>query len=224
LSPENDPLILDIADLHPHEQVDPIRLRELKKQLADDGFQKDPIIVEDKNLIVIDGHHRIRALRALGYSRVVAHKIDYLEDDRIVLKTWYPVITGSRTELIKALHHCLEASTQQNGRLQDPVLIINDREYRLRATRRTIMDSLLGRFKIEYVPDVETAKKLSKDNGYGGAIIFGSISKEDVIRAALSGAVLPPKTTQHIVPNKPVDWFIPLERLNNGVQTPATER
>ena len=214
--------MLEIECLRPHEQVDPFRLKDLKKQLANDGFQKDPIIVDEKHLIVIDGHHRILALKALGYHKVVAHKIRYLDDDRVVLGTWYPVIRGSRAKLLKALQRFMETSNRVKEGPQSPLLILSDREYVLRANRKTIMGSLLGRFKIEYVSDVETAKRLTQDEEYAGTIVFGSINKEDVVKAALSGTILPPKTTQHIVPNKPADWFIPLEMLGNGIQLQPT--
>jgi hypothetical protein len=214
--------VLEIDCLRPHEQVDPFRLEDLKKQLANDGFQKDPIIVDEENLIVIDGHHRTLALKALGYHKVVAHKIKYLDDDRVVLGTWYPVIRGSRARLVKALQRFMETSNQVKDGPRSPLLILNDRQYVLKANRKTIMDSLLGRFKIEYVSDVETAKRLAQDEEYAGTIAFGSINKEDVVKAALSGTILPPKTTQHIVPDKPADWYIPLAMLGNGIQLEPT--
>lgn len=212
------PPMLDIGCLRPHEQIDPIRLEELKRQLTDDGYQKDPIIVDERHLIVIDGHHRILALKALGYSKVVAHRIKYLDDDRIVLKTWHPVVRGSRTELLNALYPYLEPMQEQIDNSREPTLVLDDAQYSLKASRGTIMDCLLGRFRMEYAPDAETARKLAKNEEYAGAIIFEPIGKEEVVRAALSGTVLPPKTTQHIVPDKPADWFIPLETLNNGTQ------
>jgi len=218
LTPKTHPPMLDIGCLRPHEQIDPIRLEELKRQLATDGYQKDPIIVDEKYLIVIDGHHRILALKALGYSKVVAHRIKYLDDDRIILKTWHPVVKGPRTKLLNALYPYLEAAEGRTDTLEEPKLLLNDAQYGLRASRGTIMDCLLGRFKMEYAPDLEIAKRLVENGEYAGAIIFEAIGKEEVVRAALSGTVLPPKTTQHIVPEKPVDWFIPLETLNNGVQ------
>jgi hypothetical protein len=224
LDPSHHPPVLEIDCLRPHEQVDPFRLEDLKKQLANDGFQKDPIIVDEENLIVIDGHHRILALKALGYDKVVAHKIKYLDDDRVVLGTWYPVIRGPRARLVKTLQRFMEASNQVKDGPRSPLLILSDRQYVLKANRKTIMDSLLGRFKIEYVSDVETAKRLAQDEEYAGTIAFGSINKEDVVKAALSGTILPPKTTQHLVPDKPADWFIPLAMLGKGIQLEPTIR
>nr|MDO8134646.1 ParB N-terminal domain-containing protein [Candidatus Njordarchaeum guaymaensis] len=219
------PPMLDIGCLRPHEQVDPLRLKELEKQLAKDGFQKDPIIVDEKNLIVIDGHHRILALKALGYSKVVAHKIKYKDDDRIVLRTWYPVIKGHRKELLEILRNHVETSGSETCNQNSPTLVLSDCQYSLKSDRKTIMNCLLGRFKIEYVPDEETARRLVKNGKHAGAILFDSIGKEDVVKAALSGEILPPKTTQHIVPDKPMDWFIPLRVLGNGfeIENPRKE-
>jgi len=218
----NHPPMLDIASLRPHEQTDPIRLEDLKKQLRNDGYQRDPIIVDEKHLIVLDGHHRILALKALGYHKVVAHKIRYVDNNEITLRTWHSAVKGSRSRLLDALQNYLEDPKEQNEKTEHPILILNDRQYTLKASRKTIMDSLLGRFKIEYIPDAETARELAKRDDYSGAIVFQSIDKGDVVKAALSGSVLPPKTTQHIVPNKPTDWFIPLEILGNGVETEPT--
>ncbi|MEM2942468.1 MAG: ParB N-terminal domain-containing protein [Candidatus Bathyarchaeia archaeon] len=223
MTQETPPPMLDIEQLKPHEQTDPLRLEELKKQLAADGYQKDPIIVDERHLIVIDGHHRILALRALGYTKVVAHKIKYLDDDRIIVKTWHPAIRGSRTELLKILQPYLEDAKPAENQ-QAALLVLNDTQHPLSASRETIMNSLLGRFSIEYAPDIETAKRLARSEGYAGAIVFNSIDKDQVVKAALSGRVLPPKTTQHIIPDKPVGWFIALDTLNNGVQEQQTAK
>jgi hypothetical protein len=215
--------MLDIGLLRPHEMTDPMRLEELKKQLAADGYQKDPIIVDEEHLIVIDGHHRILALRALGYTKVVAHRIKYLDDDRIIVKTWHPAVRGSRDELLKILQPYLKDVEPAENK-QVALLVLSDTQHLLAASREAIMSSLLGRFSIEYAPNVETAQRLARSEGYAGAILFNPIDKGQVIRAALSGRVLPPKTTQHIIPDKPVDWFIPLETLNNGVQQEQRSR
>ncbi|MGQ9542539.1 MAG: hypothetical protein ACUVTM_00410 [Candidatus Bathyarchaeia archaeon] len=209
---------INIQSLRPHEQTDPYRLREMIKQLVKDGYQKDPIIVEDKHMIILDGHHRFSALKTLGYSRILAYKVNY-GDERIMLKTWYPVVTGSRKRLIEVLTPHIEPKTPDHYRDPYPTVIIGGREYSLRATRETIMNSLLWKFRIEYVSELEDAKALARKREYAGAIIFGAISKKDVVEAALSGNILPPKTTQHIIPERPINWFAPLEMLRNGIQT-----
>jgi len=216
---------VNIERLKPHEQTDPYRLREIIRQLTRDGYQKDPIIVDDKHLIILDGHHRVSALKTLGYSKILAHKVNY-GDENIVLKTWYPVVIGSKSRLINVLSPHIDRQEPHLpiGSEKDPILIVGGREYLLKATRNTIMNLLLGRFKIEYVSDLDHARDLAYKSEYAGAVVFGSISKRDVIEAALSGKILPPKTTQHIIPNRPMDWFAPLEMLRDGVQSSESQQ
>lgn len=75
------------------------------------------------------------------------------------------------------------------------------------------MDSILGKFGIKYVRNEEKARELARHNKFAGCIIFENINKQDVIDAALSKNILPPKTTRHIIPCRPEKCFIPLEKL-----------
>ncbi|WP_455278743.1 hypothetical protein [[Eubacterium] cellulosolvens] len=209
---DNKDNLIDIDLLRPHEQIDPIRLEKIKRQLIRDGIQREPIIIEGNHLIVLDGHHRIRALKELGYSKVVAHKINYSQGD-LILKTWYPVIKGSKKELQSTLHDHITSSDSKQILLRCPRLIMYDKEHQLKNDRKTIMDSILGKFGIKYVRNEEKARELARHDNFAGSIIFESIEKEDVIKAALSGSILPPKTTQHIIPCRPEKCFIPLEKL-----------
>lgn len=204
--------LIDIDLLHPHEQIDPIRLQEIKKQLIKDGTQREPIIIDEDHLIVLDGHHRIRALKDLGYSKVVAFKINY-NDNNLILKTWHPAIRGSKKELQTTLHDHIASSENNQIQLRCPRLILHDKEHNLKTNRKTIMNSILGRFRIKYVRNEEKARELARHDKFAGCIIFESIEKQDVINAALSGSIFPPKTTQHIIPCKPEKCFIPLEKL-----------
>lgn len=54
--------------LKQHEQIRKAHLSKLQKQLADDGFISDPIIVDVKTMVILDGHHRFNAIRRLGLS------------------------------------------------------------------------------------------------------------------------------------------------------------
>jgi hypothetical protein len=205
--------LIDIDLLRPHEQIDPIRLHEIKKQLIKDGIQREPIIIDRDNLIVLDGHHRIRALKDLGYSKVVAHKINYSDND-LILKTWHPAIKGSKKDLQTTLHDQIVSSETNQIVIRCPRLILQDKEHNLKNNRKTIMNSILGRFRIKYVRNEEKARELARHDKFAGCIIFESIEKQDVINAALSGSIFPPKTTQHIIPCKPEKCFIPLEKLD----------
>ncbi|MEM1550822.1 MAG: ParB N-terminal domain-containing protein, partial [Candidatus Bathyarchaeia archaeon] len=42
-----------------------------------DGVLKKPIVVDETTKVIIDGHHRVEALRLLGCKRVPACCVDY---------------------------------------------------------------------------------------------------------------------------------------------------
>lgn len=79
--------LLEIATLREHEEVEASQIPDLARRLIDDGAVRDPIWVAREGLVILNGHHRVRALRALGARRVPAWLVDY-DDPRIVLERW----------------------------------------------------------------------------------------------------------------------------------------
>src|SRR5688572_22393073 len=79
--------VLEIRRLHGHERTRPSLLAELTEQIRADGILKRPILVADGDLVILDGHHRVEALRALGCKRVSAYLVHY-ESDNVTLDTW----------------------------------------------------------------------------------------------------------------------------------------
>jgi hypothetical protein len=64
----NDLLIVELSCLIFHEAHDPARLARVREEIADEGVQRNPVIVapyEDRYLL-LDGAHRARALGELG--------------------------------------------------------------------------------------------------------------------------------------------------------------
>lgn len=202
-----------INNLKEHEQTDPLRLEEVKVILLKDKFQRDPIIVDEGTNVVIDGHHRLNALKILGYSKVAVHYVNYFNDERIIVKTWYPLLIGSRKKLMKLLYGKIEnAQSKRNPKLYGE-FIIKNRIYSLKVRREIVMRSVVGEFRVEYAFTSKFARRLALNGKVAGAFIFKSVTKKDVIDRALAEKKYPPKTTQHIIPNKPRMWYIPLRKL-----------
>jgi len=78
-------MILPIELLRPHEQTSKGLVDRLAEEIKRDGFLRKAILVDRETLTVLDGHHRIEALRKLGYKRAPCLLIDYLSP-RIVVK------------------------------------------------------------------------------------------------------------------------------------------
>jgi len=201
-----------ISELKEHEEIDPFHLEELKNELVQDGYQRDPIIIDANHRVILDGHHRVKILKTLGCSRIAAHSVNYLNDASIRVKAWYPTIMDSESNLLKLLGDSgVDPDTEARG--SSGHLIFHDRILTVRSDRRRIMGVLVGKVRINYVPSEAFARKLVETGRASCAIIFDPISKEDVLEAALSGEPFPPKTTRHIFASRPRNWFIPLKEL-----------
>lgn len=206
-------VLIDILRLRDHEEVDPFRFKELMKEIIEDGFQRDPIIVDEKSGVVLDGHHRRNILKTLGYSKIASYQVQYMEDDEIRVKTWYPIVIDSKRRLMETIDECgieLTPNTKNDSR---NLLVLKGRTFQLGASRREVMNALGGKIKFQYVSTKNIALRLVKEGGAAGAFIFEPVTKEDVLRVALSTLPFPPKTTRHIIPSRPRNWFIPLKKL-----------
>lgn len=203
-----------IDRLKEHEQTDPLRLEEIQAMLIKDNFQRDPIIVDKKTFVVVDGHHRLNALKQLGYKKVAVYYVNYLEDENIIVRTWYPIILGSKQKLMKLVNEKFINSNSDSKQSPYGELIMKGRIFPLKSGRDSIMKTLVGKVRIDYAFTIEIARDLAFKGKVAGALIFKSVSKRDVINAALSGKKFPPKTTQNIIPNKPRNWYVSFKKLS----------
>lgn len=69
--------LADISSLKAHEHIDGDRLKALKNEIWFDGVIKKPIVVDEKTNVIIDGHHRVEALRLIGCRKIPVCYIDY---------------------------------------------------------------------------------------------------------------------------------------------------
>ena len=79
--------LLPINALKPHEMVIEERVRRLIEDLLRTWILRRPILVDDSTYIVLDGHHRLEALRRIGARRIVAVLIDY-DSEQVEVSSW----------------------------------------------------------------------------------------------------------------------------------------
>lgn len=80
-------VILPINLLKLHEGVKDELVNKLAEEINKDGYLKKAILVDKQTLTVLDGHHRIMALRKLGCRKVPCLLVDYLSE-RIHVVSW----------------------------------------------------------------------------------------------------------------------------------------
>lgn len=69
--------LLEIAALKAHEKIIPGRMRRIKSDIQRSGKLKMPLWVEKDHLVVLNGHHRLAALKELGCQFAPAIVLDY---------------------------------------------------------------------------------------------------------------------------------------------------
>ena len=74
---KGDITFLKIEELKEHEEIRPTYLEELKNEILSDGILKMPIAVDKTTYIILDGHHRLHALKRIGCRKIPVILVDY---------------------------------------------------------------------------------------------------------------------------------------------------
>jgi len=77
--------LIDLEALKEHEEIRPDYLEELKNEILFDGILKMPIAVDKNTFIILDGHHRLHALKKIGCKRIPVILFDYQSPEIEVL-------------------------------------------------------------------------------------------------------------------------------------------
>jgi ParB-like chromosome segregation protein Spo0J len=74
-----------IEELKEHEEIRPDYLEALKNEILADGILKMPICIDEKTCIILDGHHRLQALKRLGCKKIPCVLVDYQSENISVI-------------------------------------------------------------------------------------------------------------------------------------------
>lgn len=226
----------ELAKVRIHEEIMPELLDALVREIRSDGAMRHPVIVDASTLVVLDGMHRVAALRELGCTYLPVCLVDY-RNPHIHVGSWYRSVKGEATaaELLEAMTSLgLEtAPSSLEGALQaldersaSFALLTKESCHLLKGEGRSIGASYAW---VKRAEDVLRAKGLRVgyeaerdarrmvDAGEAiAALATPRARKEEVIAAALKGEPFARKTTRHVVPARPMGVNIPLEWLLGG--------
>lgn len=80
-------VLVPIARLLPHEQIEQPRVDKLKLEIEEETAVTEPILVAKDSWVVLNGHHRVEALRQIGAKFVPAWVVNY-EDTSVHVEKW----------------------------------------------------------------------------------------------------------------------------------------
>lgn len=179
----------DPRDLKPHEDIIKSRLNETIISVRETRSIV-PIIVDEKSLLVIDGHHRREALLVLGYRNIPVYYVNYL-DSSISVGVWYRKLT------LNSIGKMFLKSMESEGS------ICLEIEYRICAN-----SAFEAYWKLELIEQnlrkIGVSVERSPNEGYKPP----TLSKEIILNVASKGLRLPPKSSRHLY-----DFIIPKDRV-----------
>jgi len=223
--------IVETNALHGHEETIHHNLIKLKEAMLNFGQLVDPLIVDRKTMVVLDGNHRITVLEMIKCPRAVCQFVDY-SDSAIKVGTWFPVSEDldaekvkkaglrcdevEKEEGLKALAEkkaCFMLSKKTSQGMKNWLIEYGD--YTLdglvEAQKRII--SKFGEERFAFAPDDEAEQFVAE----GKCVLYRKIyTKQEIVDYALCGKKFPPKSTRHVIPNRIIRLNMRLGWLHEG--------
>ncbi len=93
-------IFINLDELKEHEEIRPDYLEALKNEILSDGVLKMPICIDQKTCIILDGHHRLHALKRLGCRKIPCVLVDY-QSPEIEVVPWREGEKITKEEIIE---------------------------------------------------------------------------------------------------------------------------
>ncbi|WP_090812718.1 ParB N-terminal domain-containing protein [Paraburkholderia tuberum] len=90
-----------VTQLRPSENINPGRASTLTKMIAESGRWTEPILVEHRHLVVMDGHHRHFCAKALSLSYIPCILLSY-DDPNLDVTYWSDPTPVAVDQIIQA--------------------------------------------------------------------------------------------------------------------------
>ena len=226
------PILLTLKkteDLRPHEETVQEDLSGIVRALQTSPVLRHPIIADVTTGAVLDGTHRLAALKQLGCRRVPAALIDYM-NPLVQIDRWFRIIRGQQAvNLRQAVEDrspmsMSEAEADQSllerasyAALCDPqdcVAFKSENKEPLSLCRRAFALEQVAR---DIQAKVTYTERKHRTELSTSTILMSTIrlEKQEVVDSCLKHELFPPKSTRHVIPSRPLGVTVPLQWLQD---------
>jgi len=229
--------LISIEKLRPHEEVIEVLVRKLADDMRSRNEVRDPLIVDQKTFVILDGMHRYASLKQLGCRSAPCCLLEY-DNARIKVGSWYRAFEVNNAEGVAASvldslglqYRKLRTSNQIHFErlitLADGISFELTRDADKIAKTKlavTIERSMVERgYDVQFVPEkIATEKPPQRPDLMIPLPIF---SKEEIRQIAETGQLLPHKVTRHVIPSRPLELDVPLNLLTEEQVEDANEK
>jgi hypothetical protein len=222
--------LVETGSLKPHEEIIEPLAKSLARTIQSEGVVRDPIIVDKRELVILDGMHRHAALKLLKCRFAPCCLVDY-DNPQIKLNSWFRLFITKQTERVvrdvldeNKLRYVEQGSSFLETRKNPRTVIFtgDGRSYRLQQSldpfELTKTAVLLERrfsdrgYRVDYQSEETAFDRL--ESGKADLVIAVPVFvKEDIRRFGIEGRLLPHKVTRHVMPSRPLRLNAPLKML-----------
>jgi hypothetical protein len=222
--------LVEIDELLLHEETISGSLERLTEEIERSGILRSPVIVGGESLVVLDGMHRVKALRRLGCRFMCVCFVDYASPG-IIVDRWCRVISSPITiEELSSRFGELGVIARAGGNPDGGgslLLMLEEGYYEMAAHGAGFFSGFATVTSIEswlrqngHTISYETerdATKMLEQREVGFVLCPPAIEKRHVLETAKLGRLFPPKATRHIVPARPFGVDVPLALLRDDM-------
>ncbi|MHB8568319.1 MAG: ParB N-terminal domain-containing protein [Nitrososphaerales archaeon] len=232
--------LLPVAGVLTHEDTIPSLVEILKADMKRTGVQRDPLIIDRKTHLALDGMHRRLSLESLGARFVVCAEFDYLSES-IKLDRWFRYLIAPGSRLIQQIVsefgmipcRSLKKATLMVDTLKAGFALLSREESYVSLNevitkRRELVEStfdMVRKFDAlciagDALPDVIADGEIDELFASQSVFVLYStlLRKSDVLASANSRYQFPFKTTRHILPLRPMGLNFPLNSLCDSTE------
>ena len=98
---ETRPFLIPTLQVRPHEHHCLDASDVLRRKIIGAGVWTHPVLVDRRSRVILDGHHRSAAARALGFTFLPAYLVDY-ETSNLVVESWREDFVMSKEIVLEA--------------------------------------------------------------------------------------------------------------------------
>ena len=205
-----------------HEAHDEDRLASLRDRIEAEREQRNPVIVSSQGdcCLVLDGAHRVRALRELGCRLVLAQFVEPPER----AESWGHLLDGVGLDKLRGVEG-IEVSERQGGARLAEVEVAGGRRIFLRSREEGLLAEVRALWALQALYPEGVVVRRVEANGRlrpaeGEAIVrYRPFAPEELVEIVRSGAVLPAGITRFRVRERVLGVRYPLEKIKDGDAT-----
>ena len=221
-----------IEELKPHEEVIEALVAKLTREIREDGIVRDPLIVDQKDDVILDGMHRFNSLKRLECRFAPCCLLDYM-NPQITVGSWFRVFTVEGTnsvaqEILSTMN--LDYSVNQLDKtgfaFQPATLIVTkdgngffmrhsiDIPEHCRIATNIEKQMVKSGHKVTYLSESLAIQWLESDRA-NFMVVLPAFTKDAIRKFGSEGLLLPHKVTRHVIPSRPMEIDVPLSLLTD---------